>query len=224
MQPDNPTPQPPQSPQNPSSAPSGAAMATTPSPADSDPASLPAGTYRIHEDLSLFKEGFHLYNQAGQVVYVVQSKALDIRDSMTIFADEAKTQVAFNIRQQNLLGLSTTWQVLDPKGGWICSFRLNRLKSAFNEQWDIIDSIGRVVGSISQSAGKAMLGRLIKSKSMSQQFSATVGGKPAATYATTLDTIGFNMDIQVLVGDSIMAPRILLAAAVLLASRHGITS
>jgi uncharacterized protein YxjI len=107
---------------------------------------------------------FRLYDTAGQLRFYIKQKAFKLKEEITVFADEGKTEPRMTIKARSISDFSGGYDIADAvTGASIGGAQRNGLKSMFKDEWNILDADGEVCGQVKELGGAfAVLRRLIK--------------------------------------------------------------
>ncbi|GAA2171937.1 hypothetical protein GCM10009846_07880 [Agrococcus versicolor] len=92
----------------------------------------------VRQKLSLTVNRFEIRagGKDGPILGVAQQKRLALKEQVTFFADEARTQPVFSFKARQAIDLGATYDILDPQGqqlGWFQKdFGKSLLRSTFN--------------------------------------------------------------------------------------------
>ncbi|ADV66304.1 hypothetical protein [Deinococcus maricopensis] len=92
---------------------------------------------------SLFTE-VRVEGAQAQLLAVVKEKKFSLRDEVRVFADEARTQLAYTIRADGVLDWRATRRVRDAHGRELGALRAQGLRTALGARYDILGPDGQV--------------------------------------------------------------------------------
>ena len=125
-----------------------------------------------------FDRRHEVFTPDGQMAMRTFSPLFKLRDELTIFADEAKTQPLIFLKQRRVIELSTQWDVTDAvTGESMGSLRKRFMKSLVRDQWDILGVDGAERGRVIET-GHSFLRRLFPILPSSHDIE--VGGRVVA--------------------------------------------
>jgi hypothetical protein len=88
-----------------------------------------------------------------QMVCFAQAKAFKLREEITYYRDEAKTQPLFHTKARNILDIAATYDMFDNNGQIFGSLRRKGLMSTFaQDQWVILDASGNQIGDVTEDS------------------------------------------------------------------------
>jgi uncharacterized protein YxjI len=110
----------------------------------------------VEQKITAFTNKYHVYaanadGSKGDIVAFAQQKRIALREKITFYSDEQKTQEVFSFHAEKVLDVHGRYFVEDPHGRVIGMFRKNFAKSLINSTWYILDAKGESVLSISES-------------------------------------------------------------------------
>ena len=65
----------------------------------------------------IFGEAFHIYDEAGQVLFYTKMKAFKLKEDLRVFTGEDMQEQVLSIQARNILDISATYDVTDPQTG-----------------------------------------------------------------------------------------------------------
>jgi len=161
--------------------------------------------------------------QANLVLFVAQ-KMFRLREDIRVYSDESKTQELLLIKARNIVDWAAAYDVADPATGQkVGVLRRKGWKSMLRDEWEVLDVNDQPIGRLFEdSAGRALLRRLLLGSLLPQNYDMTIGETPVADLRQKFNlfayqvVVDFSMDIT-----GKLDRRLGIAAAVLLAIIEG---
>jgi uncharacterized protein YxjI len=171
----------------------------------------------------LFGGAFHIYDEAGSVVFYSKMKAFKLKEDLRVFTDETMSEEVLSIKARNILDISATYDVTDSATGKpMGALRRKGLKSMLRDEWLILDVNDQEVGLIQEDSLMLALVRRLLSNLVPQTFQGTLGGAPVFTFRQRFNPFipKIDLDFSVDTGGS-QDRRLGIAAAILLCAIEG---
>jgi uncharacterized protein YxjI len=94
----------------------------------------------VEQKITAFTNKYTVYDvtaegKKGNLVAFAQQKRIALREKITFYSDEAKTQVAFTFRAEKVMDVHGRYFVEDASGKLIGSFKKDFAKSLLNSTW-----------------------------------------------------------------------------------------
>lgn len=123
-------------------------------------------------------------DHSGQLAAFAEARRLKLREEMTVYADEAKTQPLVNIKARQVIDFGATYDIADATSGQpLGALRRHGLQSSFvRDTWTILDPQEAEIGTIQEdSAWMGVIRRFVDIVSLfvPQRYDLTVDGQSA---------------------------------------------
>lgn len=96
----------------------------------------------------VFNPQVKVTDAAGSLVLYVKQKALALKESVKIYADEAQTTELFAIKANKVIDFSAQYNITTPNGRQIGTVRRQGLRSIWKATYEILDASGNQIGLI----------------------------------------------------------------------------
>ncbi len=171
---------------------------------------------------SFLGNAFHIFNPNGQLEFYVKQKAFKLKEAITVYTDEAKTNPVLTIQARSVMDFSGTYDVSTVDGQKLGALRRKGLKSILKDQWEILDTSDTPVGTIDEDSMLAAMIRRFLSNLVPQSFTATVNGDKVAVFDQHFNPFVAKYDIDFSMDQNQQLDRRLgIAAVVLLLAIEG---
>ena len=136
--------------------------------------------------LKLFGGAFHVFDEAGELLFYSKLKAFRLKEDIRIWTDESCTAEALIIRARNVIDFSAAYEVVDPViNQRIGVLRRKGFKSLLRDEWQVLDADEQLIGTLKEdSALSALVRRLHDGAALlfPQKYHLTADGKQVATF------------------------------------------
>ena len=95
-----------------------------------------------------FNPQVRITDAAGQVVLYVKQKALALKESVRIFADEAQQREICSLKANKIIDFSAQYNITDAAGAAVGAVKRQGMKSLWKATYSILDTTGAEVGVI----------------------------------------------------------------------------
>jgi uncharacterized protein YxjI len=164
------------------------------------------------------------YDPQGNLVLFVEQKMFRLREDIRVYSDESKTQELLLIKARNIVDWAAAYDVADSATGQkVGVLRRKGWKSMLRDEWEVLDVNDQPIGRLFEdSAGRALLRRLLLGSLLPQNYDMTIGETRVADLRQKFNllayqvVVDFSMDIT-----GKLDRRLGIAAATLLAIIEG---
>jgi hypothetical protein len=170
----------------------------------------------------LFGGAFHVYDQAGQLLFYARQKAFKLREDFRVYADEGMTTELLTILTPQILDISATYGVRDATTGEVVgAVKRKGLKSIFKDEWLFLGPQGVELGRLKErSVFGALMSRWIKLIPQSYVI-VTPDEREIASLKQRFNPFVLKYDVQIPEARPAIDRRLIIAAGVLLAGIEG---
>ncbi|HEX8820776.1 MAG TPA: hypothetical protein VF794_12680 [Archangium sp.] len=171
----------------------------------------------------LFGDAFHIYDDAGNVVFYSKMKAFKLKEDLRVFSSEEMNEEVLSIKARGILDIGATYDVTDSATGQkVGALRRKGLKSILRDEWLILDVNDREVGTIQEDSMVLALVRRLLTNLVPQTFQGKVGETPVFTFRQRFNPIIQKVELDFsLDRGGALDRRLGIAAAVLLCAIEG---
>ncbi len=171
----------------------------------------------------IFGEAFHIYDEAGQVLFYTKMKAFKLKEDLRVFSGEDMREELLTIQARSIIDFGATYDVTDAVTGQrLGALRRKGLKSLLRDEWLLLDASDREVGLIQEDSLVLALVRRLLSNLVPQTFVGQMGEAPVFSFRQHFNpfiqriSLDFSMD-----RGGRLDRRLGIAAAVLLCAIEG---
>ncbi|MEI7579669.1 MAG: hypothetical protein WCJ58_06610 [bacterium] len=166
---------------------------------------------------------FDIYNEDGTLAAFCHQQGFKLKEALTCYSDQAKTDALFTIQARNILDFGATYDVTDAKTGEVVgSLRRKGLKSMLQDEWMILNNKEEQIGIVKEDSLALALVRRMLTNLVPQNYDGFIGDQYVADFKQNFNpfvyklNIDFSKDTQ-----GLLDRRLGLAAAILLAAIEG---
>ncbi|HEX8551656.1 MAG TPA: hypothetical protein VF681_08895 [Abditibacteriaceae bacterium] len=169
---------------------------------------------------------FFVHDPSGQLVLYASLKAFKLKEDITLYTGEDKTEAVLTIKARSILDFGATYDVTDAKSGQsVGALRRKGWQSFIQDEWAILDPQDRELGTIKEdSTILALIRRFIEYVSffLPQKFNAEIGGRPVALFTQKKNPFSSKLEVDFSADTSnLFDRRLALAAGILLCAIEG---
>jgi uncharacterized protein YxjI len=164
------------------------------------------------------------YDPQGNLVLFVAQKMFRLREDIRVYSDESKTQELLLIKARNIVDWAAAYDVADSATGQkVGVLRRKGWKSMLRDEWEVLDVNDQPIGRLFEdSAGRALLRRLLLGSLLPQDYDMTIGETRVADLRQKFTLFGYQMILDFGMDTTgKLDHRLGIAAAVLLAIIEG---
>jgi hypothetical protein len=167
---------------------------------------------------------FRVYGPEGQLLLYSQQKMFRLREDIRTYSDETMQQELLTIQARQIIDFSAAYDVTDASTGeYVGALRRRGLRSMLRDEWEVLDSAGQSIGVlIEDSAGQALLRRLLLGRWLPQNYDLLVQSQRRADLRQRFNLFRYELDVDFRMDpDQRLDRRLGLGAAILLAAIEG---
>lgn len=142
-----------------------------------------------------------VFDDNEKLIVFAEAKRLKLKEEITLYADEDKTQPLVTVKAQQALDIGATYDIRDAASGTVLgSLKRQGISSIFvRDVWDILDEHGQAIGSIQEdSVLKGLVRRLVDIASlvMPQHYSVSVRGQHVGQLQRSMNLLLVKYDME----------------------------
>ena len=167
---------------------------------------------------------FRFYDPAGRLVLFSEQKMFRLREDIRVYDGEDKAQEVLNIKARQIIDFSAAYDVVDPAlNQKVGVLRRKGLHSLLRDEWEVLDANDNVIGQLFEdSAGLALLRRLLLGTLLPQNYDITVGNARVADLKQRFNPFRYELDLDFSMDTGrLLDRRVGIAAGILLAAVEG---
>ena len=161
-------------------------------------------------------------DKAGGLLFFIKMKAFKLKEDITIFSDEARSNAVINIKARQILDFSACYDVTDlATGAKLGACRRKGLKSILKDEWELLDADDALLGHAKEDSMFLALIRRFLSNLIPQTFIIDAMGEPIGKLQGTWNPFLVKYDVDFAGNQGKIDPRLLLGMTVLLMTMEG---
>jgi uncharacterized protein YxjI len=170
----------------------------------------------------LFGGAFHIYDNAGNLLFYSKQKAFKLKEDIRLYTDESMNEEIIRIQARAVIDWSAAYDVIDVVNDQkVGALRRKGWKSILRDHWQILDADDNQVGEIVEDSQLMALLRRFLSNLIPQNFDVIISGKKQCDFAQRFNPFVYKLNI-IYQPDANAFERIMsLGGAVLLAAIEG---
>ncbi len=163
-----------------------------------------------------------ILDKAGGLLYFVKMKAFKLKEDITVFRDEARTDAVLNIKARQIMDFGATYDVTDVASGEkLGACRRKGLKSILKDEWEILDADDALLGHAKEDSMLLAMIRRFLSNLIPQTFLIDAMGDQIGKLKGTWNPFLVKFDVDFSGNNGQIDPRLLLGMTVLLMTIEG---
>ncbi len=166
---------------------------------------------------------FRVLDSNGRLVLFSEQKAFKLREDIRVYGDEAKSREVLSIKTQQIIDFSAAYDVVDSASGEpVGSLRRKGLKSILQDEWEILDPQGQVVGQVLEDSALMAILRRFLSNLIPQRYDFVLQGRKVGSFHQQVNPFVYRATMD-LSADSgrVLDRRLAVAAGILLMAIEG---
>jgi uncharacterized protein YxjI len=171
---------------------------------------------------SFMGNAFRLYDTDGNLAFYVKQKAFKLKEEITVFADEGKTDPMLTIQARSVIDFSAAYDVSDAKSGEkVGALKREGMKSMLRDEWTLLDRDDNAIGTVKEDSGLMALIRRFFIKIIPQTFRVSIGDAEVGTIKQKFNPFQLGYIVDFSKARDLMDPRMNVATVVLLLAIEG---
>jgi hypothetical protein len=163
-----------------------------------------------------------ILDKAGGLLYFVKMKAFKLKEDITVFRDEARTDAVLNIKARQIMDFGATYDVTDVASGEkLGACRRKGLKSILKDEWELLDADDALLGHAKEDSLLLAMIRRFLSNLIPQTFLIDAMGDQIGKLKGTWNPFLVKYDVDFSGNNGQIDPRLLLGMTVLLMTIEG---
>ena len=154
--------------------------------------------FRIAERRLTLGRQYRIEDAAGGLLAYVAQRWMRIKEAWTVYTDESKSAVAFQVRATKVFDFQANLEVHDAAGKLLGTLRRKGWASIVADHWQVLNEQGFVVGELMESTGRGvarrMLSRLIPYRAQIVDAESRPVARVEGTFQVWGDTYDLHLD------------------------------
>lgn len=188
---------------------------------------LPAGTLNFilkRQLLKLVGSNFRIYDPAGRMVAFVHQKGFKLKEDIRVYADEGATQEIMVIKARQIMDFSAAYDIWDSASQTkIGAMRRKGWKSILRDEWEVLDPMDQVIGTLIEDSMALALVRRLLSALVPQNYDMIMfDGRKVVDLRQNFNPFVYHLNIDFTMDpEATLDRRMGFAGAILLAAIEG---
>lgn len=149
--------------------------------------------YQLQQKVLAVAQQYRILDASGDLVGYVKQKVLKLKEDIRVFADDSMQKEVLHIMQKQVLDFSGTFAVSDAATGKLVGYLQRKaLKSIMQDEWEILDTQGTIIGRIYEAGGAlAIMRRFIPFlKFIPKTYNVELNGQTVSIFKQKVKIIG----------------------------------
>lgn len=178
-----------------------------------------AGTrFRIAERRMSLGRQYRIESAEGALLAYVTQRWMRIKEAWTVYTDEAKSAVAFQVKATKVFDFQANLEVRDAQGALLGTLRRKGWASILADHWQVLAPNGFVVGELFEDQGRGVMRRMLTRLIPYRAQVKAADGHPVARVEGTFQVWGDTYDLHVDDVEVGLDPRVLCCLVVVVDS------
>ncbi len=163
-----------------------------------------------------------ILDKAGGLLYFVKMKAFKLKEDITVFRDEARTDAVLSIKARQIMDFGATYDITEVATGQkVGACRRKGLKSILKDEWEILDADDALLGHAKEDSMLLAMIRRFLSNLIPQTFLIDAMGDQIGKLKGTWNPFLVKYDVDFSGNNGQIDSRLLLGMTVLLMTIEG---
>lgn len=133
----------------------------------------------------------------GALLAYVTQRWMRIKEAWTVYADEAKSAVAFEVKATKVFDFQANLEVRDAGGALLGTLRRKGWASIVADRWQVLGPTGFIVGELREARGRGLMRRMLTRLVPYRARVEAADGSPVARIEGTFQFWGDTYDVHV---------------------------
>ncbi len=172
--------------------------------------------------LKLVGSRYSIFGPSGNLLMIADRKGFKLKEEIRVYSDEQLTQPLFGIFARQVMDFSAAYDVVDLLTNQkIGVYNRKGFQSMFRDEWLIMDSSEREIGSVVEDSMALAILRRFLTNLIPQNYDGLMQGQKVIDYRQNFNPFAYHLQIDFLVPPQQFDRRMGLAGAILLAAIEG---
>ena len=172
--------------------------------------------FRIAERRLTLGRQYRIEDGAGRLLAYVAQRWMRIKEAWTVYTDESKSAVAFQVRATKVFDFQANLEVHDAAGLLLGTLRRKGWASILADHWQVLNGHGFVVGELMEPTGRGVARRMLSRLIPYRAQIVDAEQKPVARVEGTFQLWGDTYDLHI--DQPALDPRVLCCLVVVVDS------
>jgi hypothetical protein len=163
-----------------------------------------------------------ILDRAGGLLFFIKMKAFKLREDITIYSDESRSDAVINIKARQIVDFSACYDVTDVASGQkLGACRRKGFKSILKDEWELLDADDALLGHAKEDSMLLAMIRRFLSNLIPQTFIIDAMGETIGKLKGTWNPFLVKYYVDFSGNKGKVDPRLLLGMTVLLLTIEG---
>lgn len=172
--------------------------------------------FRIAERRLTLGRQYRITDESGALLAYVAQRWMRIKEAWTVYADEAKSAVAFQVKATKVFDFKANLEVRDAQGTLLGTLRRKGWASIVADHWQVLAPNGFVVGELVEHQGRGVMRRMLTRLIPYRAQIRAADGHPVARVEGTFQVWGDTYDLHI--DEDVLDARVLCCLVVVVDS------
>lgn len=166
---------------------------------------------------------FHIYNEAGQLMFFCKQKAFKLKEDIRLYTDESMTEEVLTMQARSVMDFSATYDVIDSvEGVKVGALQRKGMKSMFKDEWVVLNGDDSQLGLIQEDSMGLALVRRFLANIIPQNFDMIVNDKKVVDIKQDFNLFVYKLNVDYSFDtENVVDRRLGIAAGLLIAAIEG---
>jgi uncharacterized protein YxjI len=153
--------------------------------------------YRIAERRLTLGRQYRIQDGGGRLLAYVAQRWMRIKEAWTVYTDESKSAVAFQVKATKVFDFQANLEVHDAAGQLLGTLRRKGWASIVADHWQVLNAQGFVVGELFEPTGRGLARRMLTRLVPYRAQIVDAEQKPVARVEGTFQIWGDTYDLHI---------------------------
>jgi uncharacterized protein YxjI len=153
--------------------------------------------YRIAERRLTLGRQYRIEAADGRLLAYVSQRWMRLKEAWTVYTDEAKSAVAFQVKATKVFDFQANLEVRDAQGGLLGTLRRKGWASMLADHWQVLGPDGFVHGELREDKGRGVARRMLTRLIPYRAQVADAEQQPVARVEGTFQLWGDTYDLHI---------------------------
>ena len=154
-------------------------------------------SYRVAERRLTLGRQYRIEDGAGALLAYVAQRWMRIKEAWTVYTDESKSTVAFQVKATKVFDFQANLEVRDAAGALLGTLRRKGWASILADHWQVLNEQGFVVGELMEPKGRGIARRMLTRLVPYRAQIVDAGQQPVARVEGTFQMWGDTYDLHI---------------------------
>lgn len=168
-----------------------------PCPCVAQPPPWEGTRFRIAERRLTLGRQYRIEDAGGRLLAYVTQRWMRIKEAWTVYTDESKSAVAFQVKATKVFDFQANLEVHDAAGALLGTLRRKGWASIVADHWQVLGPDGVLVGELTEPTGRGLARRMLTRLVPYRAQIVDAGQQPVARVEGTFQVWGDTYDLHI---------------------------